>query len=70
MSNAKRSPSMQEGMMNVLGLATNVGGRVADVAVNAPVAPIKPSPSDEEVSKNVCLCFVFPQNCFLLAIKT
>ena len=55
MSNAKRSPSMQEGMMNVLGLATNVGGRVADVAVNAPVAPIKPSPSDEEVSENVCL---------------
>ena len=60
MSNAKRSPSMQEGMMNVLGLATNVGGRVADVAVNAPVAPIKPSPSDEEVSENVCLWFCVP----------
>ena len=41
---------MQEGMMNVLGLATNVGGRVADVSVDAPVAPVRPSPSDEEVS--------------------
>jgi len=40
---------MQDGMMNVLGLATNVGGRVADVDVNAPVAPIRPSPSDEEL---------------------
>ena len=60
---------MQEGMMNVLGLATNVGGRVADVAVNAPVAPIKPSPSDEEVSENVCLCSLeIVDYYFLLAI--
>ena len=41
------------GMMNVLGLATNVGGRVADVSVNAPVAPVRPSPSDEEVSQTL-----------------
>ena len=49
MNSAKRSPSIQEGMMNALGTATNVGGRVAGVAVCAPVPPAKTNPSDEEV---------------------
>ena len=53
MSNPKRSTSIQDGMMNVLGMATNVGGRVADVAVRGPVAPANTgtNPSDEEVGK-------------------
>ena len=52
MSQSKKpSTTMQDGMINVLGLATNVGGRVADVAVCAPVAPANTgtNPSDEEV---------------------
>ena len=49
MNSAKRSPSIQEGMMNALGTATNVGGRVAGVAVCAPVPPARTSPTDEEV---------------------
>ena len=52
MSSTKRSPSIQEGMMKALGTATNVGGKVAGVAVCAPVRPpiTRKSPSDEEVS--------------------
>ena len=48
-----RSPSMQEGMMNALGAASAVGGTVAGVKVDAPVAPTNDSPSlsDQEVGK-------------------
>ena len=48
---AKRSPSMQEGMVNALGAASMVGGRVAGVKVDAPVAPANDNTSatDEEV---------------------
>ena len=56
MSHSKKpSTSMQDGMMNVLGLATNVGGRVADVAVCAPKAPSNTgtNPSDEEVGTHL-----------------
>ena len=51
MSNPKRSPSIQEGMMNALGTATNVGGRVAGVTVCAPVTPpsLKANPGNEQV---------------------
>ena len=50
MNNPTRSPSIQDGMINALGLATNVGGSVADVDVKGPVAPIN-NGSDEEVCK-------------------
>jgi hypothetical protein len=60
----KSSTSMKDGMMNVLGLATNVGGRVADVAICAPVAPTNTgtNPSDEEVGVNKTKY----TNCFFL----
>ena len=50
---AKRSRSIQEGMVNALGAASTVGGRVAGVEVDAPVAPANDSTSstDEEVRK-------------------
>ena len=51
---AKRSPSMQEGMVNALGAASMVGGRVAGVKVDTPVAPPAndgTSSSDQEVGK-------------------
>ena len=38
--------------MSVLGLATNVGGRVADVEVSAPRVPAQSIHSDDEVSFN------------------
>ena len=65
MSHSKKtSTSVQDGMMNVLGMATNVGGRVADVAVCAPVAPANTgtNPSDEEVGvdkTNYMYCFLY-----------
>ena len=53
MSNTSNtSTSMQEGMMSVLGLATNVGGRVADVEVSAPRVPAQSIHSDDEVGFN------------------
>ena len=56
------STSMQEGMMSVLGLATNVGGRVADVEVSAPRVPAQSIHSDDEVSFS-CL---FEGKCLVL----
>ena len=44
--------SMQEGIMSVLGLATNVGGRVADVEVSAPRVPAQSIHSDDEVGSS------------------